>query len=419
MPVTFKTLKVSEFLTFDVSPFILGAFFSRTEITKDKKYLYTMCSYKDSKFVKLTNVRSLDEKYCRQLNEVCSDFPYWYLQKDVRSFGVVRSNVAFLLENDLNLTPGHFFNRLYSKLVTRCDWLLSDDFNDEKKSFIRGFFEPRGSIDTGRPYVSIDYFFNSTYEANKVRILVDYCMVPSKLLNINFRELQPQYVNNEVNRNTQVRIQIHWFMKHIGLINELKCLIYRTAYHVYSKTVINHISYFDSPVPNIRFGNSVLDRIGYYMDSIYQKELSQIELDNFRKQFGMDNDDKASSSSIRSSALIESFTLNTPNQCVCCHDRYDLKDRSFINRKTNEWYLEVHHVISLGKNKELDDENNLVKLCPICHDCLRKNRGLEEDQKALISNILDKQPNILEFASHFFDVEEKDEIIEKIYENLK
>ncbi|MBE6147215.1 MAG: HNH endonuclease [Firmicutes bacterium] len=418
MPITFKTLKVSEFLSLDVSPFILGAFFSRTEITKDKKYLYTMSSYKDSKYVRVEDVRSLDDKYCQQLNLFCDDFPYWYVQNDVRSLGVVRSNIAYLLENDLALTPGRFFNRLYSKLVTRCDWLLSDDFNEEKKSFIRGFFEPRGSIDTGRPYISIDYFFNSTYEANKVRILVDYCMVPSKLLNINFRELQPQFVNDEVTRNTQVRIQLHWFMKNVGLINELKCLIYRTAYNVYSKTVINNVSYFDSPVPTIRFGNSVLDRIGYYMESIYQKNLSQAELDDFRKQLGIENDDK-SNSSIRSSALIESFTLSTPNKCVCCHDKYDLKDRSFINRKTNEWYLEVHHVISIGKNKKLDDENNLVKLCPVCHDCLKRKRGLEEDQKELISIILERQPNTLEFASHFFDVDDKDEIIDKIYESLK
>ena len=94
--------------------------------------------------------------------------------------------------------------------------------------------------------------------------------------------------------------------------------------------------------------------------------------------------------------------LLEPDECVCCKNLYNINDRTFTHKRTNRPYFEIHHVISLGNNRELDDENNLVKLCPVCHGCLKRGTGLESDQKELIAHILENSDKALIFCQNMF-----------------
>ena len=61
----------------------------------------------------------------------------------------------------------------------------------------------------------------------------------------------------------------------------------------------------------------------------------------------------------------------------------------------------------------------MVKLCPVCHSQIKAGAGLEKEQKENISKIIKHEPKCLEFAKHIFDIEDFDEIVNKIWTNLK
>lgn len=67
----------------------------------------------------------------------------------------------------------------------------------------------------------------------------------------------------------------------------------------------------------------------------------------------------------------------------------------------------------------MDNINNLVKLCPICHSCLKKSVGEINEQKKIIFNILSSNKNAKEFASNFFNTIDDNDLIEEIYKKLK
>ncbi len=128
----------------------------------------------------------------------------------------------------------------------------------------------------------------------------------------------------------------------------------------------------------------------------------------------------------RDSAIINFYRLSTPNVCSACCSDYDIKERSFISlalyqitQDPDSYYTEIHHVISLGKNKELDVLANLAKLCPACHRALKKAPSKERFQKRLIRNILNRNKDNLEFVQLRFETDDFLTLINRIYESLK
>lgn len=108
----------------------------------------------------------------------------------------------------------------------------------------------------------------------------------------------------------------------------------------------------------------------------------------------------------------------TKDECAACKDRYDFKDRSFVTKK-GRYYSEIHHFISLGKNKSLDLIENLTKLCPVCHRALGSGASDEKYQKMLIKNIMKNSKQNKDFAEFIFESSDNKILAQKIYENLK
>lgn len=236
------------------------------------------------------------------------------------------------------------------------------------------------------------------------------------MLNLNFRNLQKQYYEGTNKRNTQFRINSKWYMKHIGMLDDFKVEKFANCHSSIDK--INKediISYFNIEEPRYNLRKGVDDRFNFYIHNILHRALTEQEINTLRQNLGYNT----KSLQIRDSSLPELVRLLEPDECVCCKNIYNINDRTFIHKKTNRPYFEIHHVISLGNNKELDDENNLVKLCPICHTCLKRGTGLESDQKRLIALILENSNKALKFSQNIFDSTDKNLLIEKIYSNLK
>lgn len=151
----------------------------------------------------------------------------------------------------------------------------------------------------------------------------------------------------------------------------------------------------------------------YYSNNIFGRELSNNDIKALRKELNFDSatDEKSFK---RDLGLIEIIRMNTPDECACCKTT-----TTYTNKNTGKQSFEYHHVISLGKNHELDDENNIVKLCPTCHRALKRGAAPKQDQIAAIKKILDNRPNVKDFAKHIFDTSDDTVLIEKIWEHLK
>ncbi len=291
-----------------------------------------------------------------------------------------------------------------------------------QRLFLSGFFESRGSIDTQRNFLTLDYFFHSPLEFKKFHYLIDFFNIPSEALNFNFRELQPEYAQGINQRNAQFRIYLNWYLYHIGLFNPYKAQI---AHHIFKTTLVNDGIYYklrDRPTTEYR-GNSFIERAHFYLKNVHQQDLDDKSIEKLREQLGWIQE---SEEFRRDSKIINFYRISTPNVCSACCGDYDIKKRSFISlplykitQNPNSYYTEIHHVISLGKDKELDVLANLAKLCPACHRALKKGASEERFQKHLIEKILNHNKDNLEFVQLRFETDDFPTLINRIYESLK
>ncbi len=286
-----------------------------------------------------------------------------------------------------------------------------------QKRFLSGFFESRGSIDTQRNFLTLDYFFHSPLEFNKFHYLIDFFNIPSEALNFNFRELQPEHAQGINQRNAQFRIYLDWYLHHIGLFNPYKA---RIAHHVFKTTLIYDGIYYklNYPPTTKYHGNGFIRHAHFYLKNVYQQDLDDKSIEKLREQLGFIQNIEEFK---RDSKIINFYRISTPNVCSACCDDYDIKERSFISlplyqitQRSDSYYTEIHHVISLGKDKELDVLENLAKLCPTCHRALKKGASAEGFQKRLIGKILKRNKSNLEFAQLRFETDDFLTLIDKI-----
>ncbi|MCQ2894199.1 HNH endonuclease [Helicobacter pylori] len=402
---------VSRFLN-AIDPFNLGVLLSRFQIKNDR--IYGVCSYKSSKFFP-----DYDESKARVLDALntLSAHPIW--QSNQESDTKIRETFVFILENDLNLDENAFYKKLLNLLIDNDFFNRSHSMTLNQKRFLSGFFESRGSIDTQRNFLTLDYCFHSPLEFNKFHYLIDFFNIPSEALNFNFRELQPEHAQGINQRNAQFRIYLDWYLHRIGLFNPYQA---RIAHHVFKTTLIYDGVYYklNYPPTTKYHGNGFTERAHFYLKNVYQQDLDKKNIKKLREQLGWMEFRR------RDSKIINFYRISTPNVCSACCDDYDIKERSFlslplyqITQNPNSYYTEIHHVISLGKDKELDVLENLAKLCPTCHRALKKGASAEGFQKRLIGKILKHNKGNLEFAKLRFETDDFLTLIDKVYESLK
>ncbi|GAA7017822.1 hypothetical protein HpCHC91_03210 [Helicobacter pylori] len=391
---------------------------SRFQIKNDR--IYGVCSYRASKFV--PDYEKSKVQVLNALNTL-STHPIWRFNQENDT--KIKGTFVFILENDLHLDENSFYKKLLNSLIDNDFFNRSNLMNlmtPNQKRFLSGFFESRGSIDTQRNFLTLDYFFHSPLEFKKFHYLIDFFNIPSEALNFNFRELQPEYMQGINQRNAQLRIYLNWYLYHIGLFNPYKA---RIAHHIFKTTLVDDGIYYklrDRPTTEYR-GNSFIERAHFYLKNVHQQDLDDKSIERLREQLGWIQE---SEEFRRDSKIINFYRISTPNVCNACCGDYHIKERSFISlplykitQNSDSYYTEIHHVISLGKDKELDVLANLTKLCPACHRALKKGSSEEEFQKSLIRNILNRNKDNLEFAQLRFETDDFPTLIDRIYESLK
>lgn len=407
-------MTVSEFLKADDIPtFLLGAFYGRFELSSRGMYIYTYSSFKNWT---IFNDKALCDRakdtFIKQANDICAPYSYWR-RGDSR---FPRANIVFALENDLNLTADSFFNRLNRKILNS-DFIDCDDLTEDKKMFIRGFSELRASFDRVRNLLTMDYVKRSRPETKRVRLLIDSLNVPVYVVNYNFREFQPDFIDG-IERETQLRYNILWYATNIGFINEYRSAAFAELFSAYYDKVEKdgYVAYYSCTQPARSDNTTFENRLAYYAHNVFGRKLTDDDRRAFRELIGAgENEEKFT----RDMSIVNYVRYCTPDVCVCCCDDYDIRDRTHIENKTGRPHFEIHHVISVGKNKELDDVDNLAKICPACHASLGRGSADERTQKELIRKIFGHKDNILAFCRSYFDEDDFETVVDLVWKALK
>ena len=408
---------------------IHGALLSRIIESKDNRFFAAVSSYQKSRRITddSFDFDSYTQEYVNLLNTI-SQTTGWKSKEELDSsysfckfINISKVKAVYIIENDLNISRSNLFNRLYKKFFTDSDYIQSSELNANKKHFIRGFCELRGSIDTTFPMLSMDYFYESKFELNKARLLNEYLGIPYYIININFRQLQDQFVEGINKRNTQLRLNLNWYSRNIGFINSYKCEIIKKNYSIEMINTNNNIKYIDMPIVEYRQSDLFIKRISHFSEKLFDRELTDQDIEKIRQELGFDieNDDTSSQKVKRNREIVELVRLYTPDECAGCKNQYDISDRTFTHRKTGRPYFEIHHTISFNNNVELDHEDNLVKLCPVCHSCVKSGVGIPGQQIEIINSIFENMPNVKYFAEGFFDTKNNQLLVQEVYRNLK
>ena len=408
-------VKLSKFLTMNITPFILGSFFSRIIFSNDNKYIYTNINYKKSKKINDANeINTSINNYFEKIKNI-SNFK-WIKKENLLNYNLnikKNSTFYFVLENDLNYNIDKMYSFI-NKTIYSMEWLYSTDLKEEKIQFLSGFMENRGSIDLSRDFITIDYFYKNIFQLKRINIFYTYFQIPINVLNINIRELQKEFIEGK-ERNTQFRINLSWYMNYIGLYNSYKANIIKENFISTKSEIKNDTFYYYNNI-EINIKKSIIDRrLEYYANNILFDK--NFDINKSRKELGLileENCDEI----YRNKKIVKYIIENEPAECNGCKNKYKIEDRTF-KKPDGKYYLEVHHMISLANDKHnLDVLENLVKLCPTCHRQLKKNACIEHEQKELVKQILKNNITVKNFCENFL-YKFNDSLVDEIYRMLK
>ena len=298
--------------------------------------------------------------------------------------------IAANIDNDLNLTFPEFRHSLYKAIIgeiPRNEFPESLDFEIALALFLL-----RGSPDLNRGFYSVDLKYVTDEYANDFeKILLSSNELYGRL-NLNFRELQPQFVAGTHLRNTQVRVNLKWFYD-----NVLKQSRQLNPYKV--EAVENKIS----EIGETRTYPSFVERIAFYRARVLGRELNPSELESLRLELDFSSlsieEEQAEPFVVRNMKITAYAREILEDKCVGCSDLFPIESRSFKMPRNDRYYLEINHVVAFSSaNTVTDVFDNLVKLCPTCHRALTPRRAHENLQRSIIQKMIDSRPEVKSFV---------------------
>ena len=395
-------MNASDFINNSKLKSLLITFFNLSG--EDEKCFVIKSSYKKSKLAKIT----LNDELKKQNNKLLNSWSNmeFELKSGTHIYKIFKDN------NNSNLET--FLKNVYKKII----FLIPNHSEDEvSKLIMLSAFILRGSYDSSASYFSIDIpkILNKPfYYEYLIKILLNTDVTA---LNLNFRELQDNYVTETNKRNTQLRVHLKYFSENfLTTIEEIN--LYK--YDIFFEN--------RQTLKNKTTSSEFLERAIYYINKILKnknisdstnKKIYESEINKLRNELGFNNTSTKHYIS-RSSKLIQFAKYTLEDECYSCKGIYNKEDRTFKLRNTDHYYFEIHHVLSFASDKHNNDQiDNLVKLCPACHRALTPNRADETYQKEIIKRILKNSENAYNFISSYVDNLEVEEMVEFIYKNLK
>ncbi|MBS9784505.1 MAG: HNH endonuclease [Oceanivirga sp.] len=390
-------MKASDFINEINLKGLLVAYFNITLETKN--YFELTSNYRKSKFSDLELTENLRQKN-NDLLRLWSGINF-ELNNSTHSFKIIKDEKY----NDLET----FTSAIYKKIQRH---IIEVNDIDLTKYLLISIYGLRGSADftTGLYAVDIPKIINSkSYYDKLLKLLIN---IDIGKLNLNFRELQKDYTDNNKKRNTQLRVHLDWFTE--KCFSELKNInLYK--YDILKNKRLN--------IRNVNDSFEFVERATYYMANVLTKlnieeeKILKIRIKECRDELGFKT--RENKAITRSQTIVEIAKALYEDECVSCKKIYKKEDRTFKLKGSERYYFELHHVISFASHKQGDQLDNLVKLCPACHKALTPNRAEEIYQKEIIRRILENSKNAYNYVENFFDNPNIEKMIDFVYEKLR
>ena len=304
-------------------------------------------------------------------------------------FSIQGSTIYTVIVNNERISLGDFIDRVYQYILVRISNERFDYNLDCEMALAMFLF--RGSADFNRGYYSVDIKINNPkYYDEMFKILLSSDELLSHL-NLNFRELQREYVVGKSRRNTQIRANLKWFYDNVILryphLNQYKTDVLQS----------NIMSLGESTKYK-----SFEERLIFYKQNILGRALSPMEVAELRRSLDFSEQESVHSHNrfaIRNQKIVTYAREVFPDECVGCKGEYEISTRTFKMPRNGRWYLEINHVVPYANDSErVDVVDNLVKLCPACHRALTPNRAEESLQKHIIDKMLASRDEVLRFV---------------------
>ena len=441
-----KIMKASDFFKSEITPCVLGAFFRRAVFSDDNKYIFAYFSFRKGNDDKISTKEDMEkhyQDYCDNINSKSGLYPFWQVNDGSLSKISKKFNGVYLLLNDNEYTNNDEdtyknFNKQLLLMLRRQHWVLNYKDTESRKDFLRGFFDIACSYDANN-LVAVDYYVDKKTDTTKLMFFIENDILPLNYANFNSR-----LTSETKEKSDQFRISAKYYFKEIGTFSEYK--ISRVALKgkdfclkkYYEK---DNVFYFDvsydkhTPEKQNKQVAKFIEMYHHFLNIGYgyrvEGNASEEDIQRYREEYGFEEKSEREQIHKRKEKLKNDVLTNEKDFCLCCGNKYDIKDRSFLQLRkeagniVERYYFEVHHAISLGSALTAEEQNaldvieNLGKLCPVCHRCLTGKSGKEEDIKELLKELLNNSPKIKSFAELYYNTDDMAELIEEMYETLR
>ena len=116
-------------------------------------------------------------------------------------------------------------------------------------------------------------------------------------LNLNFRELQEQFITGENERNTQFRINLRYFYDNFS--DDLATI------NIFKSNILKHNANLIKTKNIAQESQTFIERLNFYRDNVLNQTKTQHEIEQLRKNLGFIYDD----------TIDEKTTRNQGNMC--------------------------------------------------------------------------------------------------------
>src|SRR5699024_8446764 len=136
--------------------------------------------------------------------------------------------------------------------------------------------------------------------------------------NFNPRHMQPDYVSGKNKRNSQFRINVFFYAKEIGFINKYKAKIFENTYKQEGKYVKDGVIYYEVNVPEVNSSIYFIKYLNFFMNNIYNKELTTQKVKQLRDEIGFTNASDLDKKKQRNRTIVEIFDNISEDRCAQC-----------------------------------------------------------------------------------------------------
>ena len=353
---------------------LLAVFFNAT-INSNRDF-EIQSNYRESKFLSMPN-----DTYKLTAEQLTKKYKIHFSQ-------INGTTIVSEIKNEKGWNIDTFLNAIYRAIITKINKTDKIDIEMALAMFIF-----RGSADFNRGLYAVDIkreISSKRYMDNLFKLLLSTDELLSRL-NLNFRELQPQFISSQNKRNTQIRINLKWFFDKV--LYKFKD-INKYKFDILNKNITD--------LGDVKIYPSFENRIVFYRENCLGRKLKKSEIKSLREElnFSRYEYEKATDFDVRNQKIVSYAREVLPDECVACKDKFPIDSRSFKMPRNNRYFFEINHVIPWANDSKIVDVfDNLVKLCPTCHRALTPRRAYESLQKNIIEKMINSRMEVKQFIT--------------------